>query len=74
LAELDLKLRGAGDFFGTRQHGLPTFAIANLYRDMEILKTAQEAAQANFLMSNEESNILKNRVAHVLSTTRGGTL
>jgi ATP-dependent DNA helicase RecG len=44
LSELDFKLRGAGDFFGTRQHGLPAFAIANLYRDMEILKQAQQAA------------------------------
>jgi ATP-dependent DNA helicase RecG len=44
LSELDLELRGAGDFFGTRQHGLPGFTIANLYRDMDILKEAQEAA------------------------------
>lgn len=45
LAELDLKQRGAGDFFGTRQHGLPSFMIANLYRDMDILQEAQEAAR-----------------------------
>jgi ATP-dependent DNA helicase RecG len=45
LAELDLEQRGAGDFFGTRQHGLPAFAIANLYRDTDILKSAQEAAR-----------------------------
>ena len=43
LAEIDLEQRGAGDFFGTRQHGLPEFKIANLYRDMDILKDAQEA-------------------------------
>lgn len=46
LAELDLELRGAGDFFGTRQHGLPLFKIANLYTDMHILQDAQKAAQA----------------------------
>jgi len=41
----DLLIRGPGEFFGTRQHGLPDLKIANLYRDMEILKKAQEAAQ-----------------------------
>jgi ATP-dependent DNA helicase RecG len=44
LAELDLEQRGAGDFFGTRQHGLPSFKIANLYRDLDILEVAREAA------------------------------
>ena len=44
IAEKDLEIRGPGDFFGTRQHGLPELNIANLYRDMNILKTAQEAA------------------------------
>ena len=44
LSELDLKQRGPGDFFGVQQHGLPVFAIANLYRDMDILKEAQKAA------------------------------
>ena len=44
LSELDLKLRGPGDFFGVRQHGIPAFMLANLYRDMDILKKAQEAA------------------------------
>ena len=45
LAELDLEQRGAGDFFGSRQHGLPSFKIANLYRDLDILNEAQEAAR-----------------------------
>lgn len=44
ISELDLKLRGPGDFFGTRQHGLPELKIANLYKDMEILKIAQKSA------------------------------
>lgn len=44
ISELDLKLRGPGEFFGTRQHGLPELKIANLYRDMPILKEAQQAA------------------------------
>ncbi|MCL2699094.1 MAG: ATP-dependent DNA helicase RecG [Defluviitaleaceae bacterium] len=45
ISELDLKLRGGGDFFGTRQHGLPEFKIANLYQDLDILKEAQAAAE-----------------------------
>ncbi|ODM24945.1 ATP-dependent DNA helicase RecG [Clostridium sp. Bc-iso-3] len=45
ISEKDLLLRGPGEFFGTRQHGLPDLKIANLYRDMDILKKAQEAAQ-----------------------------
>lgn len=42
IAEKDLELRGPGDVFGVRQHGLPDFRIANLYRDMEILKEVQK--------------------------------
>src|SRR5690606_3562666 len=45
ISEKDLELRGPGDFFGTRQHGIPDLKIANLYRDMDILKKAQEAAE-----------------------------
>ena len=40
ISEEDLKLRGPGDFFGTRQHGLPELKIANLFKDMKILKKA----------------------------------
>ncbi|MDR3091844.1 MAG: ATP-dependent DNA helicase RecG [Clostridiales bacterium] len=46
LAEADLELRGPGDFFGTRQHGLPEMRIANLYRDAESVKEAKEAAES----------------------------
>ena len=44
ISEKDLELRGAGDFFGTMQHGLPEFKIANLFEDISILKLAQSAA------------------------------
>lgn len=43
ISEQDLKLRGPGDFFGVRQHGLPEMKIANLFSDMDILKQAQKA-------------------------------
>ncbi len=44
ISEKDLELRGAGDFFGTMQHGLPEFKIANLFEDISVLKLAQAAA------------------------------
>ena len=44
ISEKDLELRGSGDFFGTMQHGLPEFKIANLFEDMEILKSVQSVA------------------------------
>lgn len=44
ISEEDLKLRGPGEFFGTRQHGLPDFRIANIYTDIHLLKEAQQAA------------------------------
>jgi ATP-dependent DNA helicase RecG len=46
LAELDLEQRGPGEFFGTRQAGMPEFRVANLLRDRELLELAKvEAAQ-----------------------------
>ena len=45
ISQQDLKLRGPGDFFGVRQHGLPSMRIANLFTDAQILKTAQAAAK-----------------------------
>ena len=44
IAEEDLALRGPGDFFGSRQSGLPTFRVANLSYDLQTLKDAQEAS------------------------------
>ena len=44
ISEKDLELRGSGDFFGTEQHGLPEFKIANLFEDIEILKKVQGLA------------------------------
>ena len=44
ISEKDLELRGSGDFFGTEQHGLPEFKIANLFEDIRILKRVQGLA------------------------------
>jgi len=55
LAELDLNLRGPGEFFGTRQAGLPDFRVANLVRDRQLLELAKmEAARfANVPVANQ---------------------
>ena len=63
ISEKDLELRGAGDFFGTMQHGIPEFKIANLFEDIPILKLAQEAAtkiiNEDPYLSKEENEKLK---------------
>ena len=41
ISEKDLELRGSGEFFGTKQHGIPEFKIANLFEDMEMLRQIQ---------------------------------
>ncbi len=48
IADADLKLRGPGDFFGARQHGLPQLKIADMANDMETLLQAQRCAQEIF--------------------------
>lgn len=45
ISQKDLELRGCGEFFGTRQHGLPELKVANLFTDIEILKIAQQACK-----------------------------
>ena len=44
IAEMDLKLRGPGEFFGTKQAGLPSLRVANILRDQEILEIARREA------------------------------
>ena len=44
ISEKDLELRGSGEFFGTKQHGIPEFKIANLFEDINILKGVQSLA------------------------------
>jgi ATP-dependent DNA helicase RecG len=53
LAELDLELRGPGEFFGTRQAGLPDFRVANLVRDKKLLELAKAEA-GRFVQKAEE--------------------
>ena len=66
IAEEDLKLRGPGDFFGSKQHGLPDMKIADLLGDTVMLKATQDAAKAVFekdpLLEKNEHQGLKERV------------
>jgi len=56
ISEEDLRLRGPGDFFGSRQHGLPAMHVADLCSDMSVLQTAQAAAQ-ELLSGDPELNL-----------------
>ena len=66
ISEKDLELRGPGDFFGTMQHGVPEFKVANLFTDMAILKDAQECAkkimQDDPFMQKEENIKMKDKI------------
>jgi ATP-dependent DNA helicase RecG len=67
LAELDLELRGPGEFFGTRQAGMPSFRVASLVRDADLLELAKrEAAAVMQGPSQEVSQMeIKNALRHM---------
>ncbi len=66
ISEKDLELRGSGEFFGTKQHGIPEFKIANLFEDIGILKLVQGLAiqiiQKDPLLEKRENELLKKLV------------
>jgi ATP-dependent DNA helicase RecG len=66
IAEMDLKLRGPGEFFGTKQSGLPALRIANILRDSEILEIARREA-SDFVGRSEADEELR-RAMHYLKT------
>jgi ATP-dependent DNA helicase RecG len=75
IAEEDLKLRGPGDFFGSRQSGLPAFQVASLTMDLETLKTAQ-AASADWINEHgtddtPEAHALRERIADLFTRAEG---
>ncbi|MGO1650947.1 ATP-dependent DNA helicase RecG [Senegalia sp. (in: firmicutes)] len=59
ISEKDLELRGPGEFFGIKQHGLPELKIANIFTDMKILKIAQNVAN-DILKEDPLLNLAKN--------------
>ena len=75
IAEEDLKLRGPGDFFGSRQSGLPTFRVADLSYDLETLKQAQ-AASAQWIdtygdSDTPEAEALRVRIGELFRRSEG---
>ena len=73
IAEEDLKLRGPGDFFGDRQHGLPQLKVASLTGDVALLREAQDAARALLAedprLSRPENQPVLRRVRQLFSDT-----
>jgi len=68
IAELDLELRGPGDFFGTKQAGIPSFRVANLIRDRQLLEAAKR--EAAFVISGPTSEISKDEIERALKQMR----
>ncbi len=65
IAELDLELRGPGEFFGTKQAGAPSFRVANLIRDRKLLELAR--AEAHRIVTGEAAKISKAELSTVMS-------
>jgi ATP-dependent DNA helicase RecG len=70
IAELDLELRGPGEFFGTRQAGMPNFRVANLIRDRQLLELAKREAAAVIAGPNSEVTQVEISRALVAMRTR----
>lgn len=68
IAETDLELRGPGEFFGTKQAGTPSFLVANLIRDRQILETAKREAAA--VMSGPNSDFSQDEINRAIRHMR----
>jgi ATP-dependent DNA helicase RecG len=64
IAELDLELRGPGEFFGTRQAGLPSFQVANIIRDAKLLETAKR--EAAWVLAGPNAEISSEEISRAL--------
>lgn len=75
ISEYDLKMRGAGDFFGNRQHGLPDLKIADVAADRELLADCQSAARKLLKSSPDLSKYpaLKKEVEELFSQNNGAS-
>jgi ATP-dependent DNA helicase RecG len=68
IAELDLELRGPGEFFGTRQAGLPSFRIANIIRDAQLLEAARH--EAAFVLAGPNAEVSSEEISRALVQMR----
>ena len=68
IAELDLELRGPGEFFGTKQAGIPSFRVANIIRDRELLEAAKR--EAAFVIAGPNSEVSKEEIDRALREMR----
>jgi ATP-dependent DNA helicase RecG len=68
IAELDLELRGPGEFFGTKQAGLPSFRVANIIRDGQLLEAAKR--EAGFVLSGPNQQISQAEIDRALKHMR----
>ena len=75
IAQEDLKMRGPGDFFGSRQSGLPTFRVASLGSDMETLTVAQQASkdwiETHGTADTPEAKALRSRIQTLFERSEG---
>ncbi len=75
IAEEDLRLRGPGDFFGSRQSGLPVFRVANLSCDLQTLKAAQQASarwiEVSGTADTPQAQALRTRIAQLFARSQG---
>jgi ATP-dependent DNA helicase RecG len=68
IAELDLELRGPGEFFGTKQAGIPSFRVANIIRDRQLLEAAKR--EAAFVISGPNTEISQAEIDRALKQMR----
>jgi len=68
IAELDLELRGPGEFFGTKQAGIPSFRVANIIRDRQLLEAAKR--EAALVISGPNAEISKDEIERALREMR----
>lgn len=78
ISEKDLELRGPGEFFGTKQHGVPEFKVANLFTDLPILKEVQVVAKKildnDCNLASEENLAMRQKIDKLFNSKEYNTI